>query len=231
MSALSVRGGKQSTAPVVAIGLPQVNLLPPSIRAKRALGRTKRMLAYALVGVVVLLGLAAAYAVMHKEAQESRLDTATAETTRLMKQQAEYAEVPRVLGQVDKLNQVLVQGFSTDVDWGAYMAALAAVLPKDVHMRTMAMTGATPMLAPSEVTDALAGSSVATLTFDVEAPTVPDTAAWVDGLNSIPGFQDARVSNATWTIDETESYYLVTGTVNLTSEAYTGRFSTPEDGE
>ncbi|WP_019137113.1 hypothetical protein [Cellulomonas massiliensis] len=231
MSALTTRGAKKSAGPLVTVGLPQVNLLPPSIRAKRALGRTKRMLAYALVGFLLLLGLLGAYAMMHKGAEEARLDDATAETTSLMKQQAQYAEVPRVLGQVDKLESVLAQGFSTDVDWNKYLGALAAVLPDDVRITEVTLTGATPMLAPAEPTDALSAPSVATLTFALRSPDLPKTAEWIDALNGVSGFQDAWMSQASWTLGEEGGAYEVGGTVQISDVAYTGRFSGQSEGE
>lgn len=233
MSALTTRGAKKSAAPLVAIGLPQVNLLPPTIRAKRALARTKRMLAYSLVGALGVLVLAGSYALVHKGAAESRLDQATRETTSLMKQQAQYAEVPRVLGQKDKLTSVLAQGFSTDVSWSGYLGALAAILPSDVQITDLELAdAATPMLAPAEPADALAGPSVATLKFVVASPDLPKTSDWIVALDAVPGFQDAWVSEANVTSDDEKgAYFTVTGTVQITSEAYTGRFSGSTEGE
>ena len=78
-------------------GLPQVNLLPPEVRAARGLRNLKRWLAMALVLVLVLCAAVFALAKFTKMAADDDLASAQSETQRLQKEQQKYAEVPRVL--------------------------------------------------------------------------------------------------------------------------------------
>ncbi len=60
---------------------------------------------------------------------------------------------------------------------------------------------------------------------------MPDAAAWIDALNSIPGFGDAWVSNATLGgATATDAYYTVAATVQVRSSAFAHRFEQTTTG-
>lgn len=206
--------------------LAQVNLLPPGIRARRALGRTKRLLAFGLIAVLLVVVVAYVGALAQLGLANSRLSDAQAETAQLTQQQAKYAEVPQVLGELQRATEAQELGFSTDVEWTPYIFAVFAVMPADVKLTSFEMSGATPMLAPEVATDPLQAPSVSRLAFTAHSKTLPDTAAWIDGLNSVPGFGDAWVSEATIAEDDEKNvYYEITGTVQVNETAYSNRFS------
>jgi hypothetical protein len=115
---------------------------------------------------------------------------------------------------------------STDIPWKPYVDAITAVLPANVSIDTLTSTGATPMVAPAAPTDPLQVPSVGQLIFQARSSTVPDTSAWIDSLNAIPGFADAWVSSAAVAEDETGTYYVVSATVQITDAAYSHRFDT-----
>lgn len=224
MSALSTRRPKTDVA---APALPQVNLLPGSIRAKRALARTKRFLASALVAVVALVTVAALGAQQVNSRAQARLSTAQDKTIALMKEKGEYTEAPRVLGQVQDLRGALEQGFATEVSWKPYVSALLAVLPEGTHLRTIELKSATPMLAAEAPTSPLQGASVATLTFTGDTTTVPDTGKWIDALDAIPGFSDAWVRTGELTADQERSdepFYKIESSVQVNTAAFANRF-------
>src|SRR5699024_5815951 len=60
--------------------LPQVNLLPPEVRAKRAAGHARRWMHLALAIAVAVSGLAYAYAFMEANTASKELATAEEET-------------------------------------------------------------------------------------------------------------------------------------------------------
>lgn len=225
----------QRRAPAAAaVTLPQVNLLPSTVRDKRALGRVKRMLAFSLVGVVGLVGVGFFGATQVQSAAQSRLDAAQDETIELVREKNEYTEAPKVLGQVNALQGALAQGFSTDISWQPYIAAVLAVMPEGVRLRNIDMTAGTPMLMPALPASPLQAPSVATLTFIGDSPTAVDTGAWIDALNSIPGFSDAWVQSGELTADDGEGedktpYYSINSSVQINTEAFTRRFA--EAGE
>jgi len=219
---------KKAAAPTFAFGatLPQVNLLPPTIHAKRALGRTKRMLGYAMLAVVALIVGGWFVASGQRSAQEQRLVDAQSESTRLVKSQAQYAEAPRVLGQVTTALDARAQGFSTDVDWFPYVQAVFAVLPTDTKITSIAYAGATPMLLPAPAVDPLQVVSSGQLAFTTRTTEYLDTTDWVERLNKVPGFSDAWVSDVTVGSNDKlkDGYYEVTSTVQVNESAFSGRF-------
>ena len=204
--------------------LPQVNLLPPEVRAARGLRVTKRWL---LISLVVTIGLcvgAFGMALISGATAAGELAEAQDETLRLENEAAKYAEVPQVLNALEQARSARSIGMSTEVQWRPYLDALTNVLPANVRIENISATGATPMVAPAPPTDPLQKPSVGQLAITAHSVTVPDTAAWVDSLNSIPGFGDAWVSSATVTEDDSGTYYTVSATVQLTDATYSHRF-------
>ena len=87
------------------------------------------------------------------------------------------------------------------------------------------------MTAPAAASSPLQDPSIGQISFTARALTLPDTAAWIDALNSIPGLGDAWVSSASLTIDsETETpYYEVAASVQIRESAYAHRFVVPDE--
>ncbi len=210
-------------------GLPQVNLLPQEVRAARSLGIVKRWLGAGLAGTVVLVGLGYGAAQLSRSAADSELADAQAETARLKTEEAKYAEVPRVLTALGLTQQAREIGMSTEISWRTYLDTITAVLPPEVAIETFSLTG----LAPSEplpgTTDALQAPSVGSITFQGESRTVPDTAAWLEALATVPGFSDPWVSSVTVTEREGTVFYSVTGSVQLDATTFAGRFIEDEE--
>lgn len=224
MTALADPPRAKKGAQTVVGGLPQVNLLPPEVRAARGLRNLKRWLAIALVLVLVLCTAVFALAKLSQVAADNELTAAQAETQRLQKEQQKYAEVPRVLGALQNATTARTLGMATDVSWASYYAAVTAVLPPDVSISSLVVTtqnssGAAPAANPLQV------PSVGQIQFTGRSTTVPNTAAWLDALNGIPGFANAWASNAAISQSQNKTiYYNVSVTVQVTPEAYTHRF-------
>ncbi|HEY3547413.1 MAG TPA: hypothetical protein VGK17_15175 [Propionicimonas sp.] len=219
---------KKSQA-VGAASLPQVNLLPPEVRAARGLKVVKRVLALALVGVLILIGGVYALSLLQRTAAENELADAQRETKQLQAQEDKYAEVPAVRTALDTTKHAREFAMSTEVQWSGYLAAITAVLPPDASVETFTLAGATPMALPELAASPLQAPSVGTLSFTGRTATVPDTAAWIDALNSVPGFSDAWVSSAVVEGEDGNTYYTVLSTVQVTDQAYDHRFAVTEE--
>ena len=207
-------------------GQPQVNLLPPEIRAARGLKRVQGYLALLLV--VVLLACAGAYVVarLDKANAESGLTKAQDRTAELQADEAKYADVPRVLGQLDDTKKALDLGMSTEILWKPYYDAIAAVLPAGVSLDSLTVTEGTPMTAGPAAGSPLEEPSIGQVQFSARSKTLPDTAALVDALDAIPGLGDAWVTSAAVQADDTSKtvYYNVSATVQVRDTAYAHRF-------
>lgn len=222
----------KGAGPAFVAGPPQVNLLPPEIREARGLKTVKRVLALALVLVVALCAVGYVFATLDKGAAADELAAAQSETARLQAEQEQYAEVPRVLGQLETTKTARELGMSTEVLWADYYGALAAVLPAEVSLDNLTITQATPATAPAAPSTPLQAPSIGQIAFTARSTTMPDTAQWVDALNSVPGFGDAWVSSATITEDPEShvAYYNVSATVQVRETAYALRFVPDQEG-
>lgn len=209
--------------------LPQVNLLPPEVRAARTLSRVKGWLAVSVLVVLVVAGGGYAYAHLDQQDAQRALDDAQAETTRLLAEQATYAEVPQVLGTLATARSAQQLGMSTEVLWADYLAAIAAVVPEDFSIETIVTRGATPIELPEPPADALQAPSIGTITVTGRSVTVPDTSAWLRALEEIPGFADPYLTVTTRTEEDGEEFYETTTTVQVTDRALAGRFEPTED--
>jgi len=211
--------------------LPQVDLLPPSILAKRALQRLKRWLVIILgLVVVVAIGLYA-WAALDARSASDELQQAQSENLRLLQEQAKYAEVPKVLKAIALVENARVVGMGREVEWSGYVARVEKALPKDATLVSMTAEIGSPVAAPPVPGDLLQTQGLGTVTLVHQSPTVPDAAAWLDSLSKIPGFVDPLYSTAVVNDSEGGSYYTVTTTVQLTQEALSGRFLPTEDAK
>jgi hypothetical protein len=231
MSSLLEKARPKSAGPVLGGSLPQVNLLPPEVNAARGLRATKRVLGIGLVLTVVAALGATGVAKVDEQAAHGDLNRAQAETVRLQNEMKKYAEVPRVKGALSAAQSTRQLAMATDVQWKSYLDSIAAVLPGNVSISTyqLAMKSASQSTAaqPGQV----GATSVGTLGFTGESLTVPDTAAWVDALNSVPGFSDAWVTATSVSAStDNKTYYTVQASVQVTAEAFSHRFDVTKAG-
>lgn len=208
--------------------LPQVNLLPPEVRLSRGLRVVKRWLAVAVVATLALCAAAFGASLLAATSARATLADAQARTAALHVEEGKYAEVPQVLNALGASMAAREFGMSTDIRWKSYFDAIGAVLPPDVSLSSFVVTAATPTTPPIVPADVLQPESVGQITFTGRSATMPDAAAWIDALESIPGFVDARVSSVTVAGNDDIAYYDVASSVQLTTQAYTQRFAATE---
>ena len=207
------------------------SLLPPEVRAARGLKVVRRWL---LVGLVVVAGLlvgAYAYSLLERGAAEAERGEAQAETAELQAEQERYSEVPVVLAALSDVELARQVGMFTEVSWKPYIDAFTAVIPSGVSLETISMSGATPVLLAAPPESPLFSPSVALLNFTGRSVTIPDAAAWIDALDSIPGFADAWVASSARADEEGTVYYAVTSSVRVDASAYALRFFETEEEE
>lgn len=207
-----------------APSLPQVNLLPPEIQAMRQFGKIRAWLGIALLGTILLAGLAYVSAVYSATRAQNELVDTQAQNQQLLKDQGKYAEVGQVLAHLSESTNARKLGMSTEVMWKKYFEALAATAPAGVNIETLAVLAATPSTAAAITANPLQEPSVGTLTFGARSLVLPDTAGWLDGLASINGFADPWISSTQITETDGKIYYQVSGSVQLTQSAYELRF-------
>jgi Tfp pilus assembly protein PilN len=209
---------------------PQVDLLPPEVREGRKLKSTKRTLLFSVLGVVVVVTLAAGAAFVRAATASSELTAVQGETTVLLAEQTKYAEVPRVLGQISTAESARQAGMSTEILWKPYLEALRAVTPPGVSYDTISVTAATPVAAAPASTDALASASVGQIAFTARSTTLPDMSAWMDAISTVSGLGDPWFTSASLTDQDGAVFYQVSATVSIRDSAFAHRF-VPKEGK
>jgi hypothetical protein len=221
---------KAAPTVLVAPALAQVNLLPGDIRQARTLGAVKRWLA-ASVGVTALaVGTVAAVAQLQVQAADSELAEADAASATMVVEQRPLAEVTTVRAQLETLRSARAFGLGPEILWSDYLGAIAAVTPPGVTIATLDYLGASPATAAQASTDPLVATGIGTVTFTAHAAAVPDTAAWADALEALPGFRDVRVSTADLEPGADSLDFRLTGTIQVDTGALAHRFDTDTQG-
>ncbi len=217
---------RQEAPLVSASGVwPQVNLLPPEVRARRRLKRTKQLLLLGVAVAVLVAVLGYVGALTVRSGAEDDLAEVDAQNAALLAEQATYAEVPALLGRINDVETDRAVGMSTEILWKDYLDALRAVTPEGVSYDTITVAAATPMQGAPAATDVLAGPSIGQIDFTARSLTLPDTASWLDAIRTVPGLADPWFSTATVTDDEGAVYFQVTATVRLTDVALANRYA------
>jgi Tfp pilus assembly protein PilN len=219
-------GKKAGNSLVVAGALPQVNLLPESIRAVRRLRDARGWFGLAVLVSLVLVAVAwfggtllVGQAQDEKTAEEQR-------TTELLADKAQYAEVTPVLAEMQRVRAGLELASGVEVLWSDYTGAISAVLPEGMQLQTLSTQPVGDGEGAVLPADPLVTPGLYQLTFEARAADAPSAAAMIDQLNSVPGFSDSRVT----VVDrQIEGYYSVVGTVQVTQAAASLRFTEETD--
>lgn len=210
---------------------PQVNLLPGEVTQGRRLKSVKRLLGLALLVVVLIATLAYAGALWMANAAASELQTEKDQTARLQEEKTQYSEVPVVLGQIGEAETARQAGMSSEILWPSYIEALRAKTPTGVSYDSMVVTVGTAAQPYSGSTNPLGDpTAIGQISFSARSATLPDTAAWIEAIESVQGFSDPWFSTATVTEQDGTSYYQMEATVDLLPSALSGRYE-PEAGQ
>ena len=204
--------------------LPQVDLLPPEVRAGRGLSKVKRMLGLGLVATMVLAGAGYGWAYLEEQSANEHLADAQDKASALVRERQQYAEVPVVLKALEDITTARVFGLSTEVLWRPYIEAITAVLPPNVSIDTFNVAQGSPLTPVSVPVEPLSQMGVGSVVFSARSVTMPDASLWLDSLDSIPGFADPTLQSSTVTEEDGTVYYLVTATIQVDASALSLRF-------
>ena len=208
---------------------PRVNLLPPEIFEARKLRRTQIGLSGVVLAVVAAAGAGYFFAAASADAAQDELATEKAKTSVLQAEQAKYAEVPKVLAQVDSAKAAQETAMATDVLWDRYLNDLALTYPSEVWLgnltATVAGTAGTPAAAaPVAGSNPLATPGIGTITFTGTALAHSDVASWLDVLDGTPGFADGYFTNSTRSEIDGQDVVEFTSNVVVTGDALSHRY-------
>lgn len=209
--------------------LPQVNLLPPEIRAGQKLRNLKPWLGIALLASVLVAGMLIVWSNYSLRSAQDDLAKTQDDNAALVAKQVKYAEVPKVLASLDTIRQARLYGMSVETMWRPYISAISATAPAGVSVESMAMT-----LISADTASVMAvpgiTAPVAQVTFEARSLTLPDTAAWIDGLDKVKGLSNAWFTSAAISEENGVVHYVVSGSVDISVDALALRFLKTEEG-
>jgi Tfp pilus assembly protein PilN len=203
-------------------GAPRVDLLPQSIRDAHRQQKARRNLRFGLVGLTVVVALAAGAAMQYGAAAQAELETEQTRTMSLLTERGQFAGLIAVQDRLALARAARTVGGSTEVDWNAYLRELQQTLPDGVRLTAVTVDSASPVQVYDQSTGPLQGPRVATLTFTAMSSTLPDVPVWLDSLRTLPAFVDAVPNSVT--LDDGGAY-LVNITMHIGADAFSGRFA------
>ena len=216
-----------TTAPTTA----KVNLLPPEIHEERVVRRAKLGLVLGLVGCAAVVGVLYTGAHHSVTAAQSDLDTANQQKTALQADVARLNNVSQVYGQVAAREAMLTQLMGDEVQWSHYMNDLSLTVPSNVWLTSVVIgqTGAstaarTPATGASQ---SIFDAGIGSITFNGVALSHDDVAVWLESLAKERGYANPYFTSSTEAELYNHTVYNFTSSVNVTPDAYSGRYTKP----
>lgn len=218
-----------TTARVEWATVPRVNLLPSEIIEGRSFRRLQRVLAGVVAGVVVLGAAGFLFARHEVSTAQAELDQAAARTTQLQQQQAQFAEVPKVLAQLDAAAADREKAMATDVLWYRFLDELAVATPSNVWLGGVSLNIAAGS-ADSTAQDALTTSGVGSVTVTGTATKYPAVADWLTKVTSVHGMSLSRLQSAALNEgNDSVNKISFSASVNVTTDAFSHRYDRKAD--
>lgn len=222
MSKKNQAGASRKVDGLVIGGLPQVDLLPPEVRAASAVRVLQKRLGIGLIGVaagvVVAIGAASVYSL----ASGALLLSEQGKTDTLLAEQRRYIEVRWVQQALVAVVDAERVGSWTEVQWRDYIKAIQASLPQGVAITSTTIASASPIEEFAQGMGPLQNPRIATVTFTADSPALPSVPQWLDGLASLPGYAGANPDSVT--LNAETGVYSVALTLQVNASALAGRF-------
>jgi hypothetical protein len=203
---------------------PRVHLLPPEVMAGQRSKALRRVIAGAVVGVLVLLGVGTAAATWNAHQASQRLLAAQSRSDNLLASQLEFASVLQVQAAVDAAVAARQLGTAAEIDWKEYLDDIRGLLPADATIDSVTIDSTSPLVPYAQATVPLQASRVATVNLTVSSPGLPAVPDWLESFRELPGYADSAPD----TITRTDTGgYAVTLILHVNADAYLGRFADP----
>jgi Tfp pilus assembly protein PilN len=184
--------------------VPRVNLLPPEIVDARGFRKVQVRLSAAVLVTLLAAAGGTIWAQGQVGTAQSALDVTTAQTSVLHRQEAQYAEVPRVTSALATARTARETSMAQDLLWYRLMSDIALATPSNVWLTTMNVTltsaGSTAKVGSSTsgaTGDPLLPTGIGTVTITGTAASYPDVAAWLEAVVRIHGLDGSTLQTAT----------------------------------
>ena len=206
---------------LVVGGESRIDLLPPEVRTQAKSKANRRVLAGVVLLSVALVGAGYGATFFAVGASESALAGEQGRTTALLNQQKDYIEVRQVQDQLTMVSAAKQIGASTEIDWQAHMAEVEAALSDGAAIKAVTVQANTPLAALPASESSLDKPRVATISYEIASPNLPDIPDLLDRLSQITGYVEAVPGSIA--LDES-GVYLVNLDINVDERILSNRF-------
>ncbi|WP_084101409.1 hypothetical protein [Demequina sp. NBRC 110051] len=215
-------------AAIGAPHVPQVNLLPPEVEAKRSAARTRVKLLIALILFVVLIAAAWFFARSLRVAAEDELGAEQVRTTELQAELASYSYL-NVLADVYD-NSVAARAYvgATDIEWASQLTALTGALPDDVAWDTIQVTQSSPSSGSITAPTVFTNLGVGTVTFAGTSAEPIIMADYIEAVDALPGYADTWIDAQQIVEADGSVSWSYSGSTTVTINALSGRIATTQ---
>ncbi|MFT4123814.1 MAG: hypothetical protein QM635_08280 [Microbacteriaceae bacterium] len=204
---------------------PRAMLLPPEIAQQaRARAQRRSMLAIVVLTIVIVAAGYLGVSVLEQQA-EQRLADAQRETTALLAEQAQYAEISTLQSKVAGIQTDQQTATATEIDWKSYLEALQKTLPDGAAISSVSVTGAAPGETATTSSSPLDAPAVAQLTLTATADGVLDVVEWINAFSSLPGYAGSVPTS----VSTADDGYQVSFTISIGEDALSNRFASDDE--
>ncbi|MGF1663640.1 MAG: PilN domain-containing protein [Kineosporiaceae bacterium] len=203
----------------------RVDLMPPEVLRQRRFRRARRLMGLSVVGTALVAAAVSVGAWQGAVGARGELAEEQARPRQLQAEAARFAEVPAVLGSIERARTSLSVTMGQEVGWYPVLDDITRSAPETVWFEQITLTA-----VPSDavVEDPLATpGAVADVEMTGRALDHQDVVAWLDGMAGLATWTDpVFTESATETGEAADAGAPLTFTTSarLSAEAYTQRF-------
>lgn len=192
----STAAAPEAVVPLAAVHpVARVDLMPPEVHSRRRFRRVRRYLGLAVVGTVLVGAAASVAAWQEAVAARDGLAVEQARTAVLQAEAAEFAEVPAVLGSIDRARTSLQVAMRSEVGWYPVLDDISRTAPQTVWFEQITMTA----LQSGDVADdpLATPGAVATVEMTGRALDHQDVVTWLDSMAGLVTWTDPVFTEST----------------------------------
>jgi hypothetical protein len=197
----------------------RVNLLPIEIIETRRFGHTQRWLGAAVLTTIILGGCGVFLAQRSVDEANDEQIASEAKVLTLQREKTRYADVPKVIAQVDAAVAARSQAMGTDVLWYRYLREIDDATPAGVTLKSLSM-GIAAASGGTEGGDPLSKAGPGTFAVEATAKKYGQVANWLEAVDKITGLASASLGEAS----KNEDTINFSSRAVITVDALSGRY-------
>ena len=170
------------------------DLTPPELTASRRLRSIRRLLAIAMIAILLLCMLGYGFAMLRNRSASSALAQETSRTSSLQAEQRQFQNVTQLQGDLKQIESQLAVLLGADVSFSAMLKQIQTGLVPGMTVVQASFTingaGASPASANANPLDTSGHRQIGSFTLSGTALKINDVATYVDRLAALPGYAD-----------------------------------------